>query len=128
MIATMAYGTTKREDRMASAAFYVGMGEQAELIATAADDASTGAMDDAGLFGPATTGEYEEGLFRSIALQAMADAGEIDHPQPDLIYVFKNGSVLVFEYAKGTHGEGYYQVALHYPNGARRPQAFPGMV
>lgn len=128
---TMKYGTTRRENKMTSAKLFIGMGEDAELVATLGRDGSTADMDDAGLFGPKEGGLYTERDFRDLALEALM-AQDLDTLEtvtnPDMIYVFKNGSILVFE--RGTDDEdkiGYYQVALHYPNGARKPVPFPGV-
>jgi hypothetical protein len=127
----MVYGTTGRENKMTSAAFYIGMGAESELVATAAKDAAPADMDDRGLFGPADTGEYTEVTFLEIAGEAQKEAGKLKvHTAPDMAYVFKNGSVLVFERVahKAVGIADFYQVALHYPNGARRPQHFPEVV
>lgn len=117
---------------MTSAKLFIGMGEDAELVATLGIDGSAAALDDQGLFGPGEGDEqYTEATFRKIALGSLMDQSLEDLEKvttPDMIYAFKNGSVLVFELGQNDDGEtGYYQVALHYPNGARKPVSFPGV-
>lgn len=131
---------------MSSADFYVGIGSEAEWIGTVGADGSTADMDDAGLFGPAPgDDDYTEGTFRAIVhryVAELADGSDEEgylasrgHPWPwkglsesraGMIYCYNKGSIHVFERTDGgADGKpGHYLVALHYPNGTRKPTVF----
>jgi hypothetical protein len=126
---------------MASADFYVGLGEDAEWLGSLSVDGSAAEMDDEGLFGePDQKDPYTEETYRRIVGDVLAAAvaddygyskasGDVwpwayaDSGGTDMVYAFNNGSVHVYERGDG----GQYQVALHYPNGTRKPVKFPAM-
>lgn len=114
-----------------SADFYVGLGDSAEWLGSVIQDAHPREMELRCLLGSSaedapTATDYTETTFRDI-VGLMADVDPEDgwpwsYPDSgdtDYVYVWNNGSITVYE--RG------YQIALHYPNGARQPAKFRRM-
>lgn len=128
-----------KEESMASADFYIAVGKTYHWLGSIGRDGSPAEMDEAGLFGPAEVGSYDEQEFRGIVADLLADesassaaAGDPwpwDYPNSagtDMAYVFKLGAVYVYERGTDSRGvQGQILVATHYPNGARNATAFP---
>lgn len=135
----MAITITYEEDRMTSADFYIAVGKAYHWLGSIARDGSPAEMDEAGLFGPAEVGVYDEQEFRGIVADLLAepsassaeagDAWPWDYPSSagtDMTYVFKLGAVYVYERGTDSRGvQGQVLVATHYPNGARNVTVFP---
>jgi hypothetical protein len=133
-----------------SADFYIGLGENARWIGTVERDGSPADLDDRGLFGPAADGEghtgaYTEDTFLAVVREHvravvrdtdvdghLAEDGDSwpwpvpDSSMTDYVYSYNNGSIHVAESGIGDDGQHHqYQVALHYPNGTRKPVKLP---
>jgi len=118
--------------------FYIGLGDNARWLGTVLTHGAPSQLDqEVDLFNNGATQEtdYTQETFIERAKNAVdsnepdgawADDGDTwphDHNTSvgtDFAYAWNNGCIHVFE-------EGY-MVAQYYPNGARRPSAFPDMV
>lgn len=130
---------------MTSADFYIGLGRDAEWLGSLEADGTAAEMDEYNLFGPGDPDDdlFTEDTFRRIVwdvlaeargenrghMRASGDAWPWEYPDSssgtDMVYVFNNGSIHVFE---RNGDDGLFQIALHYPNGTRKPAVFPRMV
>lgn len=122
---------------MSNADFYIGLGHEAKYLGSLEFDASPAEMDDMGLFGPATDGDFTEDTFREIVESCAEEPNAFHATWPwsypdssgtDLVFAFVRGSVHVFERGERDGQTGQFLVALHYPNGARKATAFPAQV
>lgn len=135
------------EENVANADFYVRTDDgAAEYVGSLFEEGAPVYLDDADLFGPAENRSFDEQAFRRIVGEvlsaARADgvgnataAGDrwpwpyTDSSHTDYVYVYVKGAVQVFRCGKDEHGHaGQFLAAVHYPNGARKPTAFPPQV
>jgi hypothetical protein len=121
-----------------SADFYLGLGVEAEWIGSIGQDARPCDMQPYLLFGPAPEGhEYGREQFVQAAKDAIADAIAEGHGwDPDKGDTWPwdhhtsrgTGHAYCYHENRNVHVfEDGFLVALHYPNGTRKPAEFPKM-